>query len=85
MKYEAFTDELKAAGISGHAFARMLKLNPNSIANYKSTGAVPSHLGVIAALIRAMNDAGLDYESVIAQVPIERKAARGSPSGLRSI
>lgn len=85
MKYDAFTEELKAAGLSGRAFARMLKLNPNSIANYKSVGVVPSHLGVIAALIRTMNDAGLDYESVISRVPIERKAARGSSVGLRSV
>lgn len=84
MKYDAFTEELKAAGLSGRSFARMLKLNPNSIANYKSSGMVPSHLGVIAVLIRTLNDAGLDYEGAISRVPIERKAARGNSSGLRS-
>jgi len=82
MKYDAFTAELKATGLSGHAFARMLKLNPNSISNYKAVGVVPSHLGVIAALIHAMNDAGLDYASVIARVPIEPKAPRGNSTGL---
>ncbi len=84
MKYEDFQLELRAAGISGRAFAQMLKLNPNSISNYKASGVVPSHLGVIAALVRAMKDAGLNYEAVIARVPIERKAPRGSSLGLKA-
>jgi hypothetical protein len=81
MKYDSFQEELRRAGLSGRAFARLLKLNPNSITNYKSVGEVPSHLAVIASLIRAMKDAGLDYETVIARVPIEKKAARGIALG----
>lgn len=77
MRYDSFQEELKLAGLSGRAFARLLKLNPNSITNYKSVGEVPSHLAVIASLIHAMKDAGLDYETTIARVPIEKKAARG--------
>jgi len=79
MKYEAFQEELRNAGLSGRAFARLLKLNPNSITNYKAVGEVPSHLAVILALIRALLEAGIDYEAVIAQVPIVKKAARGRP------
>lgn len=77
MKYEAFCDELRQAGLSGRAFARLLKLNPNSITNYKEKGEVPSHLAVIASLIRALYDAGIDYVSVIGRVPMEKKAPRG--------
>lgn len=78
MKYEAFCEELRQVGLSGRAFARLLKLNPNSIPNYKARGEVPSHLAVIASLIRALYDAGVDYEAVIARVPIEKKAPRGT-------
>ncbi len=81
MQYDDFQAELKAAGISGRAFARLLKLNPNSIPNYKASGAVPSHLGVIAVLVRALAEAGLDYETPIARVAIEKKAARGKTIG----
>jgi len=84
MKYEVFLEELRAAGLSGRAFCRLLNLNPNAISNCKSVGEVPSHLAVIAVLIRSMKDANLDYEAAIARVPIERKAARGSSAGLRS-
>jgi hypothetical protein len=77
MKYDAFCEELRQAGLSGRAFARLLKLNPNSITNYKARGEVPSHLAVIASLIRALYDAGIDYVGIIARVPIEKKAARG--------
>lgn len=81
MRYDAFQEELKGARLSVRAFARLLKLNPNSITNYKTVGEVPSHLAVIASLIRAMKDAALDYEAAIARVPIERKAARGIALG----
>lgn len=77
MNYDDFTEELRGAGISGRAFARLLQLNENSIANYKAQGKVPSHLGVIAALIHTMKDAGVDYLPTIARVPIARNAPRG--------
>lgn len=77
MKYDAFQEELRLAGLSGRAFARLLKLHPNSITNYKAAGEIPAHLAVIASLVRAMREAGLDYEMVIRRVPIEKKAARG--------
>lgn len=82
MKYEVFCEELRQAGLSGRGFARLLKLNPNSIPNYKARGEVPSHLAVIASLIRALYDAGINYEAVIAQVQIAKKAPRGV--GIRS-
>ena len=78
VKYDAFQTELRMAGLSSRAFARLLKLNPNSITNYKTVGEVPSHLAVIVSLIRALKDAGHDYEAAIARVPIEKKAARGT-------
>lgn len=77
MKYEDFVEELRCANLTLRAFAGLLSLNPNSLSNYKMVGKVPSHLGVIAVLVRTMNDAGLDYRAAIARVPVGRKAARG--------
>ncbi len=81
MKYEDFREELRRAGLSNRTFAALLGLNPNSISNCKAFGVVPTHLAVIAALIRAMKEAGLDYASAIAHVPIETKASRGRALG----
>lgn len=81
MKYDAFQEELRQAGLSVRAFARLLKLHPNTVTNYKALGDVPAHLGVIASLIRTLNDAGLDYRAAITRVPIEKKAARGRALG----
>lgn len=81
MKYEDFLAELRGAGLSGRAFARLLDLHPNTISNYKAAGEVPSHLGVIAALIHTMKDAGIDYLSTMAKVPRRRKAKRGVSIG----
>lgn len=81
MKYEDFLLELKGAGLSGRAFARLLDLHPNTISNYKAAGEVPSHLGVIAALIRTMVEAGIDYGTTLARLPLKRKARRGTSIG----
>jgi hypothetical protein len=77
MKYEDFLQELRGAGLTGRAFARLLCLNENTISNYKIRGDVPSHLAVIAALMRQMREAGLDFQPTIARLPLARKAPRG--------
>ena len=77
MKYDAFIAELRAAGLSGRAFARLLDLHPNTISNYKSAGVVPVQLGIIACLIHRMVDEGIDYLPSIERVPNTRKAGRG--------
>ena len=78
MNYDDFITELRAAGLTGRAFARLLHLNENSISNYKIQGEVPSHLAVIAVLVRRMNDAGLDYKATIGRVALTKKKARGT-------
>lgn len=82
MTYEELTSELKLAGLSGRELARLLKLNPNTIANYKRSDAVPSHLAVIVTLMREMKFHGLDFLAPLEKLEIERKAPRGSSSGI---
>jgi hypothetical protein len=78
MQYTEFQQALDEAGLSLREFALLLKLNPNSVTNYKKRGTVPSHLGVIACLVRELNAHHIDYRSVLAHIPIEPKASRGS-------
>ncbi len=77
MDYDSFIAELAAANLSGREFARLMKLNPNSVSNCKEKGVVPSHWAVIAALTRTLHEHGIDYRPVFEQVPIEEKKARG--------
>lgn len=78
MKYAEFTKVLEDAEISLREFARLLKLNPNTLSNYKSRNAVPSHLGVIAHLVRELALRNLDYTLVIKRARVKPKAPRGS-------
>lgn len=77
MTYQDFVDELAAANISGREFARLIKLNQNTIANYKRRGDVPSNLAVVAVLMRLLTEHGIPYRETLASLDIEPNARRG--------
>lgn len=77
MTYQDFIDELAEAGISGREFARLLKLNPNTIANYKRRGDVPSNLAVAATLMRMLAEHNISYRERLEALDIEPNARRG--------
>lgn len=77
MDYDLFIAELKAANLTGKDFARLLKLNQNSISNCKSKGEVPDHLAVIAVLIRTLAENNIDYAPALARVKLKEKKPRG--------
>ena len=77
MTYEKFRAELIAAGLSLRAFADLLKLNPNSVTNYKALGEVPDHIAVIAALIHDLVKQGGNFRTAVKRAHVRRKAARG--------
>lgn len=77
MTYQDFIDELAAANISGREFARLLRLNENTVANYKKRGDVPSNLAVIATLIRLLKEHGVSYREQLETLDIQPNARRG--------
>jgi hypothetical protein len=77
MKYDDFTSLLSQTTLSGREFAKLLKLNPNTIANYKRRGTVPAHLAVIALLIQNLEASGTPYRQQIEALKLETKARRG--------
>ncbi len=77
MTYKDFIDELAAANISGREFARLLKLNPNTIANYKQRGDIPSKLAVIAVLMRLLDEHNIPFRGRLETIAIEPNGARG--------
>jgi hypothetical protein len=81
MNYDDFTTELAAIKLSGREFAKLLKLNQNTIANYKRTGKVPAHLAVIVVLIRKLDEAGIPYREVIEKLELLPNRARGKAIG----
>lgn len=78
MTYAEFLVELDAAALSVRDFARLLHMNPNSISNYASSGEVPAHLAVIAALLRELRRNNVDPKPVFERVQISGKRPRGA-------
>jgi len=77
MTYDEFTAELANTSLSGRKFAQLLKLNSNTIANYKRVGKVPAHLAVILVLIRGLEEHGIEYRQKVEALALEPNARRG--------
>ncbi|NKE66872.1 XRE family transcriptional regulator [Ramlibacter sp. RBP-2] len=77
MTYEDFVGELSAANISGREFARLLRLNLNTISGYKRRGDVPSNLAVIAVLMRLLAEHNIRFRERLEGLDIEPNARRG--------
>ena len=81
MTYDQFADELKASGVSGREFARLLGLHPNTTSNYKNLGSVPNQWAAVAVLMRALSDAGLPFRDRLAKLDLKPNAPRGKSIG----
>jgi transcriptional regulator with XRE-family HTH domain len=77
MSYAEFLDELLRAGLSVRAFAELIGMNPNSISNYARSGALPTHLAMIAVLVAELSEKGLDYRQTMTKVVLAPKKPRG--------
>lgn len=77
MTYEDFVQELSAANISGREFARLLRLNLNTISSYKRRGDVPSNLAVVAVLMRTLAEHNIPYRERLEALDISPNARRG--------
>jgi hypothetical protein len=81
MTYIEFQRHVGKAGLTVKAFAALVKMNRASLSNCAKKDAVPSHLGVIAALMGEMTDRGLDFREVLSRIEITPKKARGAGIG----
>jgi len=80
VKYSEFRRQLGKAGLTTAEFARLIKLNPNSITNYSKRGTVPNNLAVIATLMGHMVDNGLAFEEILEKIDISPNKVRGAAS-----
>lgn len=77
MDYAEFKRQVHKAGITLHAFSRLMGLNVSTISGY-SGGEVPQHLALIATLLALCVDAGIDPWPHIQDIkpPIRRPRGR---------
>nr|WP_244619859.1 XRE family transcriptional regulator [Methylobacterium oryzae] len=77
MLYADFLTELERAGLTIREFASLVQMRPNSVSNYASRGEIPTHLGIIAALISELNKHGVGHQSVFGRLHLSGKRPRG--------
>lgn len=77
MEYDEFKRQLGKAGLSVKAFTALVKINRNTITNYKRTGEVPSHWGIVAVLMGLMADNKLDFKEALSNLEIVPNKVRG--------
>ena len=77
MTYADFIKELGRASLTVRAFADLVRMHRNSVSNYAQGGEVPTHLGLIAALLAELHTHGIDYGPVIERVAPVAKKPRG--------
>ena len=81
MDYRTFLRQIRRAHLTVREFAELLGMNRISLSNYAKKGTVPSHLGVIAALLAEMGKQNIEFRSILRQVAIIPKKPRGAGIG----
>lgn len=83
MDYTEFKRQLGKAGLSAKEFAELVKMNPNSVTNYKKAGLVPAHWAIVAALMGELAENKLNFKDILEKIDIHPKKVRGAqPPGL---
>lgn len=78
MDYREFRRQLGKAGLTNKAFAELVKINSNSVTNYKKDGEVPSHWAIVALLMGVLADNKIDFEGALTGIEIEPNKVRGN-------
>jgi len=80
MTYDEFRRHLGKAGLTNKAFAELVKINCNSITNFKKDGVVPDHWAIVTVLMGVMADNALDFKEPLSRIEIDQKKVRGNAS-----
>lgn len=78
MDYKEFRRQLGKAGLTNKSFAELVKINPNSVTNYKKDGDVPSHWAIVALLMGVLADNKIDFKEALSEIEIEPNKVRGT-------
>lgn len=75
MRYDEFKQELAKAGLSVREFADEIGVSATTVSNYATRDRVPTHFAVIATLMAAMKENGLDFQKALAGLDRRRQAS----------
>lgn len=64
MDYNELKRQIGKAGLTNKAFAELIRINPNSVTNFKKSG-VPSNIAIIAVLMAELKEHRIDFEEAI--------------------
>jgi hypothetical protein len=78
MDYKEFRRQLGKAGLTNKSFAELVKINPNSVTNYKKDGDVPSHWAIVALLMGVLADNKIEFKDALNGIEIEPNKVRGT-------
>jgi hypothetical protein len=75
--YDEFKRRLGKAGLSVREFSELLRCNCNTVSNYASRKAVPTHFAVCVTLMSEMAEKGLDFKASLLALDVRGKLPRG--------
>lgn len=78
MTYQDFLHRLEGSGLTLQEFAELTRMNRRSLSNYAGVGRVPSHLAIIATLMRELTLRGVDFRASLESIEIAQKKPRGA-------
>ncbi|MFD2631159.1 XRE family transcriptional regulator [Idiomarina piscisalsi] len=64
MEYDELKRQIGKAGLTNKEFAKLIRINPNSITNFKKK-SVPKNIAIIATLIAEMKEHRVDFKAVL--------------------
>lgn len=76
MNYKTFRAHLLGSGLNNKDFADLVKINSNSITNWKAD-RVPEHWAIAAILIAELARNGIEFRTLLQKMDIEPNKVRG--------
>lgn len=77
MTFIAFKKLLLDSEITLPKFAELIKVNEKNMQAYKKKGEVPNAIAVIAQCFATLHEQGLDYQTLIQELDLEKKEKKG--------
>jgi len=78
MTFIEFKKKLLDADISLPKFSKLIKVSEKNLQSYKKKGDVPNAIAVIVTCFASMNQAGVDYRSLVEELGLTAKTKEGA-------
>lgn len=78
MDYKTFRSHIGRAKLTNKDFADLVKINSNSITNYKKDDHVPVHWAIVAMLMGELAGNDMEFRHLLRRMDIEPNKVRGA-------